>query len=110
VPDAAYLAAAVAIAAAITWALRALPFAVLAPLRRSKVVPYLASSMPVGVMAILVVHTLRHTALTVPPYGAAVGLALAATVALHLWRHDVVLSIFGGTAVHVVLASVVFAG
>jgi branched-subunit amino acid transport protein AzlD len=110
VPDAAYLAAAVAVAAAITWALRALPFAVLAPLRRSRVVPYLAASMPVGVMAILVVHTLRHTALTVPPYGAAVGLALAVTVALHLWRRNVVLSIFGGTAVHVCLASVLFTG
>jgi branched-subunit amino acid transport protein AzlD len=110
VPDAAYLASAVAIAAAITWTLRALPFALLVPLRRSKAVPYLAASMPVGVMAILVVHTLRHTNLAAPPYGAAVGLALAVTVALHLWRHNVVLSIFGGTAVHVVLASVVFAG
>jgi branched-subunit amino acid transport protein AzlD len=110
VPDAAYLASAVAVAAAITWTLRALPFALLAPLRRSKVVPYLAASMPVGVMAILVVHTLQHTDLAAPPYGAAVGLALAFTVALHLWRRNVVLSIFGGTGVHVVLASVVFAG
>lgn len=108
-PDAAYLASAVAVAAAVTWTLRALPFALLAPLRRSEVVPYLAATMPVGVMAILVVHTLRRTSLTAPPHGAAVGLALAATVALHLWRRNVVLSIFGGTAVHVVLASTVLA-
>jgi branched-subunit amino acid transport protein AzlD len=108
VPDPAYLAAAVAVAAAVTWTLRALPFALLAPLRRSKVVPYLAASMPIGVMAVLVAYTLRHTTLTAPPYGAAVGLALAATVALHLWRRNVLISIFGGTAVHVVLASVVF--
>ena len=107
-PDAAYLASAVAIAATVTWTLRALPFALLAPLRRSRVVPYLAASMPVGVMAILVVHTLRHTAVTAPPYGAAVGIALAVTVALHLWGRNVVLSILGGTAVHVLLASVVF--
>jgi branched-subunit amino acid transport protein AzlD len=90
----------------VTWTLRALPFALLAPLRASKVVPYLAASMPAGVMAILVVHTLRD----VPPYGAAVGIALAATVALHVWRRNVVLSIAGGTAVHVVLASLVFTG
>lgn len=109
-PDAAYLASVVVVASAVTWTLRALPFALLAPLRASPVVPYLATSMPVGVMAILVVHTLRHTPLTVPPYGATVGIALAATVALHLWRHNVVLSIAGGTAVHVVLASVVFTG
>jgi len=110
VPDPAYLAGVVAVAAAVTWGLRALPFALLAPLRASKVVPYLAASMPVGVMAALVVHTLRHTSLTAPPHGAPVAIALAATVALHVWRHNVVLSIAGGTAVHVALASVVFTG
>jgi branched-subunit amino acid transport protein AzlD len=110
VPDVGYLVAAVAVAAAVTWALRALPFALLAPLRRSNLVPHLGAHMPVGVMAILVVYTLRHTTFTVPPYGAAVGLALAATVALHLWRRNVVLSIAGGTVVHVLLASLVFAG
>jgi branched-subunit amino acid transport protein AzlD len=110
VPDVGYLASVVAVASAVTWALRALPFALLAPLRASPVVPYLAASMPAGVMAILVVHTLRHTPLTAPPHGAAIGIALAATVALHLWRHNVVLSIAGGTAVHVLLASVVFTG
>jgi branched-subunit amino acid transport protein AzlD len=106
VPDVGYLASVVAVASGVTWTLRALP----APLRASSVVPYLATSMPVGVMAILVVHTLRHTPLPGPPYGAAVGIALAATVALHLWRRNVVLSIAGGTVVHVVLASVVFTG
>ncbi|GAA5130127.1 branched-chain amino acid transporter permease [Pseudonocardia adelaidensis] len=109
-PDTAYLASVVAIAAVVTWTLRALPFALLAPLRASKVVPYLAAGMPVGVMAVLVVHTLRHTTLTTPPHGAPVAIALAATVALHLWRRNLVLSIAGGTAVHVVLASIVFAG
>ncbi len=107
-PDAAYLASVVAVAAAVTWALRALPFVLLAPLRRSGVVPHLAATMPAGVMAILVIHSLRHTPLTTAPHGATAGIALAATVALHLWRGNVVLSIAGGTAVHVVLASVVF--
>ena len=109
-PDVGYLASVVAVASAVTWTLRALPFALLAALRASPVVPHLATCMPVGVMAILVVHTLRHTPLTGPPYGAGVGIALAATVALHIWRHNVVLSIAGGTAVHVALASVVFTG
>ena len=109
-PDAAYLASAVAVAAAVTGALRALPFALLVPLRRSEVVPHLAGAMPVGVMSILVVHTLRHTTLTAPPHGVAVGIALATTVALHLWRRNVVLSIACGTLVHVVLAGVASTG
>ncbi|CAL9340664.1 hypothetical protein SUDANB15_00255 [Streptomyces sp. enrichment culture] len=35
--------------------------------------------------------------------------ALAVTVALHLWRRNALLSILGGTAVHVTFASTVFA-
>ena len=108
-PDVGYLVAAVAVSAAITWALRALPFAVLAPLRRNALVAHLGAATPVGVMAVLAVHTLRHTDLAAPPYGAAVAVALAVTVALHLWRRSVVLSIAGGTAVHVLLVSVVVA-
>ncbi|WP_372411459.1 branched-chain amino acid transporter permease [Streptomyces luteireticuli] len=101
----AYVAAAVAISAAVTWALRSLPFAALAPLRASDTLRYLSVHMPVGVMVILTVYTLRD----VSPGGAApVGLALAATLGLHLWRRNAVLSVLGGTAIHVALASTVF--
>ncbi|MFD0349491.1 hypothetical protein ACFQ0M_32605 [Kitasatospora aburaviensis] len=34
---------------------------------------------------------------------------MAATLGLHLWRRNAVLSILGGTAVHVALASTLFA-
>ena len=36
-----YILAAVGVAAGITWALRALPFAVLAPLQESRLLPYI---------------------------------------------------------------------
>lgn len=35
--------------------------------------------------------------------------ALAFTIGIHLWRRNALLSILGGTAVHVILASTVFA-
>jgi branched-subunit amino acid transport protein AzlD len=35
--------------------------------------------------------------------------ALAVTIGLHLWRRNALLSILGGTAAHVILASTVFA-
>lgn len=107
-PAAGYLLAAVAVAVAVTWALRALPFAVLAPLRSSPLVAYLAAAMPVGVMVILAAYTLRHLTPRDPGVAWPALLALAATVAVHLWRRNVLLSILGGTAVHVVLASAVF--
>lgn len=108
-PDAGYLIAAVATAAVITWALRALPFAALAPLRSSPLIAYLRTAMPVGVMVILAVYTLRDFSPHVPDRAWPTVLALAVTVALHLWRRNVLLSILGGTAVHVALASGFFA-
>ncbi|MDI3387605.1 AzlD domain-containing protein [Streptomyces sp. B-S-A8] len=107
-PDTPYLLAAVALSAAITWALRALPFAALAPLRASSTVQYLSTRMPAGIMVILLVYCLRDLPVTETRALAPV-IALAVTVGLHLWRRNALLSILGGTAVHVVLASAVFA-
>jgi branched-subunit amino acid transport protein AzlD len=104
-PDPGYLIAAVATAVAVTWGLRALPFTALAPLRSSPLIAYLNTAMPVGVMVILAVYTLRGFSLYVPAQAWPTVVALAVTVALHLWRRNVLLSILGGTAVHVALAT-----
>ena len=104
-PSALYIFAAVAVSAAITWGLRALPFAALAPLRASRTVSYLSTRMPAGVMVILLVYCLRGTSLDHPEAAIAPVAALAATVGLHLWRRNALLSIMGGTCVSVVLAS-----
>jgi branched-subunit amino acid transport protein AzlD len=108
-PDTTYLLAAVATAVAVTWGLRALPFAVLAPLRANAAVAYLNARMPIGVMVILAVYTLRDFSPAAPSRAWPTALALAVTVGLHLWRRNVVLSILGGTAVHVALASTLLA-
>ncbi|GAA1713849.1 AzlD domain-containing protein [Fodinicola feengrottensis] len=108
-PDAGYLIAAVAIAVIVTWTLRAVPFVVLSPLRSSPLIAYLNTAMPMGVMVILATYTLRAFSPYVPGKAWPTVLALAVTVALHLWRRNVLLSILAGTAVHVALASTVFA-
>ncbi|MEV4975784.1 branched-chain amino acid transporter permease [Streptomyces scopuliridis] len=107
-PDTPYLIAAVAVSAAVTWALRALPFAALSRLRASATVQYLSTRMPAGVMVILLAYCLRDLPL-VPSRATAPLVALAVTIGLHLWRRDALLSILGGTTVHVVLASTLFA-
>jgi len=58
-------------------------------------------------MVILLVYCLRDLPL---PHASALAplTALAVTVGLHLWRRNVLLSILGGTATHVLLTSVVF--
>lgn len=110
-PNAVYLIAVVLVSSAVTWALRAAPFAVMAPLRRSALMPYLNAGMPIGVMTILVVYTLLSSASSSPgvrPW-TALAVATAATVAVHLWRRNFVLSILVGTGLHVALASTVLA-
>ncbi|MEV0613558.1 AzlD domain-containing protein [Nonomuraea sp. NPDC050404] len=104
-PTPLYLTAAVAISAAITWGLRALPFAVLAPLRRSAVLRYLAFHMPVGIMLILALYTLRDFRPTDWPAAAPTALALVVAVGLHLKTRNAVVSVLGATAVHVVLST-----
>jgi branched-subunit amino acid transport protein AzlD len=110
VPEPDYLIAAVLVCAAITWTLRAVPFALLAPLRESKIVSHLGATMPVGVMVILVGHTLGHVPLSAYPFGVPVCLALITTVGLHLLLRKVIISIIGGTVVHVIFVSAVFTG
>ncbi|MFD0687228.1 branched-chain amino acid transporter permease [Actinomadura fibrosa] len=109
-PETGYLIAAVATAAAVTWGLRALPFAVLAPLRASPLIAYLSTAMPAGVLLILAAYTLRDIDPGVPDRAWPTVLALAVTVSVHLWRRNGMLSVSAGTAFHVVLVSTVFTG
>lgn len=106
--DTSYTIAAVLVAAAVTWALRALPFAALTPLRESGTVQYLSTRMPAGVMVILVVYCLHDLPVTEARATAPLG-AVVLTIGLHVWRRNALLSILGGTATHVLLASTLFA-
>lgn len=100
-----YILAAVLISAAVTWTLRAAPFAFVVPMRRSAVLPYLNEYMPPGIMVILVFYTVRDTHVSITPLTVAVAAGLITTAGLHLWRSNATLSVLGGTAAHVVLAS-----
>ena len=91
----------------VTVVLRWLPFAFVKALKGSQFISMLGFTMPVGVMTVLVVYTLfgqaRDTGIIVAPLVAA-----AVTAALHLWRRNSGLSIFGGTAFYMVLVNLVF--
>ena len=109
-PDGPYLLAVVVVCALITWALRALPFAVLAPLRSSALVHHLGEHMPVGVMIALVGYTLRDVAWLDWTIAGPVLLAGVVTVALQWWRSNLLLSLGIGTGLHVTLATLLAVG
>lgn len=109
-PDAPAILASLLVAGAVTVALRAVPFLVIDPLRRSPVVRFLGLHLPAGIMVILTAYTLQDVPLRTWPHGLPEAAALAVTVGLHLWRGRAVLSILVGTATYVVLASWVVGG
>lgn len=106
--DTQYLLTVTLVAAGVTWALRALPFAILAPLRSSELLPYVAERIPVGVMVILTVYTLRRVDVIDPASIVPATLGVLVTSGLHLWKASMLLSIAGGTATYVLLVSTTF--
>jgi branched-subunit amino acid transport protein AzlD len=99
-PDVGYLAAVVAIAAAITLTLRAAPFAAISRLRSSALVAHLGRHLPAGVMLILVVYLLRDLPVDRPLLTLRELVPVAVTVAVHLWRRNALLSMAVGTGVY----------
>ncbi|WP_433782081.1 branched-chain amino acid transporter permease [Actinomycetospora sp. CA-101289] len=106
-PSPLYLAAVVAVAATITLALRAAPFAMTSTLRASPLVSYLGRHLPAGVMIILVVHLLRDLPVDRPLLSLRELVPVLVTVAVHLWRRDALLSMATGTAVYALALAVV---
>lgn len=103
--DNGHIAVLVAVSAAITWALRALPFAALAPLRHSAVVRYLSLHMPLGVMVMLALYTVRDAPEAAGRQQLWMLIAVLVTAALQIWRRHALVSIFAGTGIYVALMS-----
>ena len=100
----------VAAMAAVTIALRFLPFWIFRPGKRvPPLVEKLGALLPGAVMAMLVVYCLRGVSFS--PFWRALPelIAAAVTVGLHLWRRSTLLSILGGTGVYMLLVQTLFA-
>jgi len=96
------------ICAACTQLERALPFLIFGRKPVPKVVYYLGRILPMAVMATLVVYCLRGMTFTALENFAPQLIAVAVTAGLHLWKHNTLLSIFGGTACYMLLVQLVF--
>lgn len=101
--------AAIAVMAVVTFLTRATPFLLFD--RGSsppKLVLYLGKVLPPAVIAMLIVYCLRTIDFSAAPGWAPMTVASAVVVALHIWKHNNLLSIFGGTVLYMVLVQVVF--
>lgn len=97
----------VAVVAAVTIALRFLPFAVFRR-RTPAAIAYLGEVLPYAIMAMLVVYCLKGVSFVSVPHGIPEAVSVAAVVLLHKWRHNTLLSIVGGTLLYMLLVQWVF--
>lgn len=103
-PDITYIIAAVVIAGIITLVLRALPFAILKPLRKSAFVKRIGQWMPAGLLVILAIIMLAGEITARPEKVWIVVVATVVTVFVHIASgRKAVLSIFAGTTCYVAL-------
>ena len=88
---------------------RFLPFLIFSPRRPTPpFVQYLGKALPGAVFAMLVVYCLRNISLVQYSYGLPELIAIAATIGLHLWKRQMLLSIAGGTVLYMLLIQLVF--
>ncbi|MEG0764603.1 MAG: AzlD domain-containing protein [Pseudoflavonifractor sp.] len=104
-----YAVLAIGVMSAVTLLTRALPFLLFDRGEQPpKAVLYLGKVLPPAVIAMLIIYCLRNLSF------AALGgwlpqiIAVAAVALLHLWKHNNLLSIFGGTLLYMFLVQTVF--
>lgn len=87
---------------ALTFAMRAAPLVMRRWLRDNELVRDIGALLPVGVMVILTLYTIRDASFAgadwVAPF-----VGIAVTVLLHLWRSNVLISLVGGIASYSIL-------
>ena len=100
----------VAVCAAATMITRFLPFLIFSGKDRQppEAVQYLGRVLPAAIFGMLVVYCLKNVTLFEGSRGIPEALALLATVVLHKWKHQTLLSIAGGTLCYVLLVQLVF--
>ena len=95
--------------AAVTAALRFIPFFVFTGGKKTPdVITYLGKFLPYAIMAMLVVYCLKSVNLTAAPFGLPELLGVLTVVLLHIWRRNTLISIAGGTVCYMLLIQLVF--
>ena len=100
---------AIAITAAVTAAIRFLPFLIFGSKRETPpFITYLGKVLPYAIMGMLVVFCLKNVSLISAPHGLPELIASALVVVLHVLFRNTLVSILGGTATYMLLVQLVF--
>ena len=99
----------VAVIAVVTFLTRVLPFLIFPGNKKTPAfVTYLGNVLPFSVMGMLVVYCLKSVNLLTAPHGLPELVSVVLVVIVHKWKHNLLLSIAGGTVLYMFLVQVVF--
>ena len=100
----------IAIMSGVTVVLRILPFLVFSDKRPvPKFIDYLGKALPAAIFGMLVVYCLKDVHFVSGTYhGLPEIIALAATIGVHLWKRQLLLSVAVGTVCYMILVQLVF--
>lgn len=99
----------VAVAAAVTLFIRAIPFFIFGGKREvPATITYLGKVLPPAIMVILVIYCVKGINLFAGSRGIPELLSIAVVAGLHIWKKNTLLSIAIGTILYMVLVQVVF--
>ena len=99
----------VLVIAAVTILTRVLPFAVFPENKKTPdFILYLGRVLPYSIMGMLVVYCFKSVSVTASPYGLPELLSVVFVVLAHKWKHNLLLSIGGGTVLYMILVQAVF--
>ena len=97
------------VVALVTMSTRFLPFLIFGEKRKTPdLVLYLGKVLPFAIMGMLVVYSLKDTAILTAPYGIPELIGCGVVTALHIWKRNSLLSIGVGTVVYMLLVQLVF--
>ncbi len=74
-----------------------------------RIILYLGSVLPPAIIAMLIVYCLKGVSFAAPAGWVPALLAGLTAAGLHIWKHNDLLSIFGATALYMLLVQAVFA-
>lgn len=99
----------VAVMAVFTALTRFLPFFAFPEGRkRPKVITYLGTVLPYALIGMLVVYCFKSVSVFAYPYCIPELLAVVLVAALHIWKRNTLISVFGGVIFYMVLVQCVF--
>ena len=99
---------AIAIIAAVTIAIRFLPFIIFKGRETPKTITYLGKVLPYAIMGMLVVYCLKNVSFSSVGTFLPELIAGAVVVGSYIWKRNTLISIIGGTVCYMLLVQLVF--